>query len=150
MRSHLFAMALLLVATLVPAAVATTGDPGASPRQQAIVNFAHPTRVATEILMGRYLVVHDDAKMARGEPCTSFYPLETPGDAHEEAVSFTCLPHTRPMVDRFTIATDWDTALKVYILTEYQFAGDTEGHRVPSTALAADHLPAPASVACVR
>jgi hypothetical protein len=52
-----------LVATLDPAAVATTGDRGVSPRQQAIVNFAHPTRVATEILMRRYLVAYDDAKM---------------------------------------------------------------------------------------
>lgn len=148
MRSQAFATAVLLVATLGPAAVATTGDPGVPPLQQAIVNFAHPTRVATEILRGRYLVVHDDAKMARGEPCTSFYPLETPRDPHEAAVSFTCVPHMRPSVDRFTIATDWDAALKVYTLTEYQFAGETEGHGVPMTALAGVQVPA--SVACAR
>jgi len=151
MRSQAIVTAVLFAAALIPAAVATTGDRGAPQRQRAIVNFEHPTKVSTEILMGHYLVVHDEAKMARGEPCTSLYRVETSRNSQEEAVSFSCIPYTRPVVERFTIATAWDAALGVYILTEYQFAGDTEGHGVPTAALlASNHLPVPESVACAR
>lgn len=150
MKSQAIVTAGPLVAALVPAALATTGDRGASQRQSAIVNFEHPTKVSTEILMGRYLVVHDEAKMARGEPCTSFYRVETPRGEREETVSFMCIPCTRPVVERFTIATSWDAALGVFTLAEYQFAGDAEGHGVPTALLASNQLRVPAAVVCAR
>ena len=150
MRSQALVTAVLLVAALVPTAVATTGDRGAPPQQRAIVNFEHPTKVSTAILRGRYLVVHDEGKMARGEPCTALYRFETPGGSQEAPVSFTCMPRTRPAVERFTIATVWDAALGVDTLTEYQFAGDAEGHGVPIALRASDERPEPESVVCVR
>jgi hypothetical protein len=150
MSSQVTVTMVLLVGALASTAVATTGDRGAPPLQRAIVNFEHPTKVSTEILMGHYLVVHDEARMARGERCTWLYRVETPRGSQEEAVSFSCIPHARTVVDRFTTATEWDAALGVYTLTEYQFAGDSEGHGVPIAALASNQLLVPASVLCAR
>lgn len=148
MRSRTILAAVLLVGAWVPTTFATSGDGAAPHRRWAIVNFEHPTKVSTAILMGPYLVVHDEAKMAGGEPCTSIYPVETPRGREEAAVSFHCIPRTRQVVGRFTIATDWDYALGMYTVTEYQFAGDAEGHGVPLAALASDQLPVQASAVC--
>lgn len=151
MRSRAILAAVLLVGALVPATYARTGA-GVAPRLQwAILNFERPTKVSTEILMGSYLVVHDEATMARGEPCTRIYPIETPGLGRDEpTVSFHCIPRTRPVVERFTIATEWDDALGMYSMKEYQFAGDAEGHGVPLAALAADQLRKRVSGVCAR
>ena len=101
--------------------------------------------------MGPYLVVHDEAKMARGEPCTSIYPLERlKGVGEGAAVSFHCIPRTRQVVEKFTITTDWDDAHGMNTMTEYQFAGDAEGHGVPMAALASDPLPVRTSAMCAR
>jgi hypothetical protein len=71
--------------------------------------------------------------MARGEPCTSvfiFEPLKN-GPA-EELTSFHCIPRQRSVVKAFTLRTKPNTELGFgRILTEYQFAGDSEGHGVP-------------------
>jgi hypothetical protein len=110
----------------------------------------HPTKVSTEILMGSYLVVHDEAKLARGEPCTSIYSVETFGSREEAVVSFLCVPRPRPVVERFTVATDWDQVLGMHTLTEYQFAGEAESHSVPIAAVASDQLGVRASAVCTR
>lgn len=151
MRSRAILVAVLLLGALVPTTLATPAIGGAPQRQWAIVNFEHPTKVSTELLMGPYLVVHDEATLARGEPCTRIYPIETPGWGRDEpTVSFDCIPRTRPAVERFTIATEWDDALGMYTMKEYQFAGDVEGHGVPLAALAEDHLRERVSAVCVR
>lgn len=151
MRLRTVLSAVLLIGVLVPVTVATSADRVTPQRQWAIVNFEHPTKVFTEILQGPYLVVHDEAHMTRGsEPCTSFYPVGPSTDPHQAAVSFRCIPRTRPVVERFTMATEWDHALGLYNLTEYQFARDTEGHGVPIAALASDESHRPHEVACAR
>ena len=150
MRSRLSVGGLLLVGTLVAGPFAETSDGLASQRQWAVANFKHPTIVGAEILMGPYLVVHDEARVAQGEPCTWIYKIERQVGPPEEVVSFHCLPRKRPVVETFTMATAWDDAIGMYKLTEYQFAGDTEGHEVPVAALASDRLRARASYACAR
>ena len=151
MRSRVILSAVLLVGALVPATFARTDEGGAPRLQSAILNFEHPTKVSTEVLMGPYLVVHDEATMARGEPCTRIYPIETPGWARDEpTVSFYCIPRTRSVVERFTIATERDDALGMYAMREYQFAGDADGHGVPLGALAADQLRKQVSAVCAR
>lgn len=151
MRSRAILVAVLLVGALVPATFATPGIGVAPQRQSAVVNFQHPTKVSTEILMGPYLVVHDETTMARGEPCTRIYPVGTPGGRDEATVSFHCIPRTRPVVEKFTIATEWDDALGMYSVKEYQFAGDAEGHGVPmAVALVSDQLRKRVSTVCAR
>ena len=150
MRSRLSVGGLFFVGALVAGPFAATSDGLAPQRQWAVANFEHPTIVGTEILMGSYLVVHDEARMAHGEPCTWIYKIERQVGPPEEVVSFHCLPRKRPVVETFTMAADWDDTLGMYKLTEYQFARDAEGHGVPIAALASDQVRARPSRACAR
>ena len=65
MRSRIIVGAFLLFVLLAAGTIATSGDGVAPSRQWAITNFIDPVRVADRILMGPYLIVHDDTKMAR-------------------------------------------------------------------------------------
>ena len=139
-----------LLASALAATVSTSGGGAVPERQWAIVNFQHPTEVWNQTLMGTYLVVHDDAKTARGEPCTSFYTVETANGPHE-AVSFQCVPRQRPVADAFRIRIQWDTARATYYLNEYQFAGDSEAHGVPrAMVLVSDPVPSRAPNGCAQ
>jgi hypothetical protein len=136
MRSRLFVGSILTIAVLTAGAVAS-GDRIASSRQWAAVFLTEPTLVGSTIVQGPVLFVHDEAKMARGEPCTSVQ-LFNPGDGPaEEIASFHCTPRARAAVRTFTIRTRPNTDYGFgCVLTEYQFAGDTEAHGVPAPAAA--------------
>ena len=136
MRSRSMVGAWLLVSALA-ATVATSGGGTVPERQWAIARFEHPTQVWDQTLMGIYLVVHENAKAMRGQPCTSFYALETANGPHE-AVSFHCVPRQRSVADTFRITTHWDAARATYYLSEYQFAGDSEAHGVPLAVTVSD------------
>ena len=122
----------VLLAVLGVGAVASTSDAGAGGRQWAIVYLAEPTLIGSTIVQGPVLFVHDDAALARGEPCTSvrlFVPEKGPVD---EIASFHCVRVARPAARRFTLRTRPNTEAGFgCVLTEYQFAGDSEGHGVP-------------------
>src|SRR5579872_3844655 len=87
----------------------------------SFVTFAHPTWVASEMLTGPYVIVHDEDKMTRGEPCTTFYRVGTRAFPREEVVSFRCIPHEQTVVHRFTTTISSDPVLGIDTLTEYQF-----------------------------
>jgi hypothetical protein len=127
--SLVVAIALVLSATLA----ATTIKP---PVQASRITFTEVTRVCGHYLMGTYVVVHDDRKMADGEPCTTFYRLR-PGAAAEPVLSFHCIPRQRPMAAQTTIVTaptgGVTTTTHAVDLIEYQIAGDSEAHGIPAT-----------------
>jgi hypothetical protein len=151
MVSRAIVASLLLVGTLVTATFAMSGD-RALGQQAAIVRFEHPTWVASQILIDTYVIVHDEDKMTRGEPCTALYRVGSRTHPLEEVVSFHCIPRERKVVLSFTIAVNSNPALGIDTLTEYQFAGDSEGHGVPIAAFASasDRLHGPESVVCAR
>jgi hypothetical protein len=119
-------------------------------QQSAIVRFEHPTRVGSQILIGNYVIVHDEEKMTRGQPCTTLYRVGTRMRLTDEVVSFRCIPHERKIGPSFVTTVSSNPELGIDTLTEYQFAGDSEGHGVPIAALASDRLYGPESVVCVR
>jgi hypothetical protein len=143
MRSRILFGVLLALGLLSPATFATSGAHVAPGRQWAIVDFGRTTAVSGALLnAGRYLIVHDAEKMARGDACTTFYRFGESGNgAQEEAVSFHCIPRERDVAGTTTLTLDTvagDTAGCTYSwgytndrLTEYQFAADPEGHGVP-------------------
>jgi len=149
MVSRAIVGSVLLVGTLVPVTFAVSGDRIPS-RQSAIVRFERPTWVANRMLTGTYVIVHDEGNMARGEPCTALYLVGTGTHPLEEVVSFHCIPRERKVVPSFSIAVSSDPVLGIDVLTEYQFAGDSEGHGVPIAALASDRQRVPESVVCAR
>jgi hypothetical protein len=149
MVARAIVVSVLLAGTLVTAPVAVSGD-GAPGHQSAIVRFERPTWVASEMLIGTYVIVHDEDKMTRGEPCTALYRVGTRLHPLEQVVSFHCIPRERKVVSRFSTTVRFDPVLGIDTLTEYQFAGDSEGHGVPTAALASDRLRVPESVVCAR
>ena len=128
-----FLVGALFVAILTAGTVVTSGDGGVRPsRQWAVVYLAQPTLIGSTIVQGPVVFVHDDARMARGEPCTTVQLVEPLKGPSEEIAAFHCIPASRPVVTKFTIRTrpNLDAGFGC-ILTEYQFAGDIEAHGVP-------------------
>ena len=99
-------------------------------KQWSIAHFLTPIMVNRTLVSGPVLIVHDDEKMARGEPCTTFYRFE-PGSGPKEAlVSFHCKPRRAEKVSNTTLTTTpFDGGISR--LVEYQLGGDTEAHGVP-------------------
>src|ERR1700680_810369 len=100
MVSRAVVASVLVVGTLIPATFVMSRDrmPG---QQSAIVSFEHPTRVGSQILIGNYVIVHDEEKMTRGQPCTTFYRVGTRMRLLDEVVSFRCIPHERKIAPSF-------------------------------------------------
>lgn len=126
MRSRLFIGAALVMGFLA----ASTLD--AVPTQRAAtVRFLKPTLIAGAFVMGTVVIEHDDAKMARGEPCTTVYRYKSAAEYGDPIVSFMCMPEDRPLADRFE-ATLVQTVNWPDRLVEFQLPGESEGHGVPS------------------
>lgn len=133
MRARILVGLLLLVTLLSAGAVATSGDGVASTRQWAVVYITEPTLIGATIVQGPVIFTHDESKMARGEPCTSVALFEPAYGPSEEIASFHCIPTRRQLASKFVIRTQSNAALGFgCVLTEYQFAGDIEGHGVPT------------------
>jgi hypothetical protein len=132
MRLRILKGVLLIVAFALGAL--TTGDAtSAASRQSAVVWLKEPTLIVSTIVQGPVLFTHDAAKMAKGEACTTVYLWEPGKTSNEEVASFHCIPTARKAAPRFTLRTEPNLELGFgCILKEYQFAGDTEGHGVPS------------------
>ena len=131
MRSRAIVGSLAVLASL--ALGYTVSARAATPAVKwAIVNLTETTWIAGAFVSGPVMFEHDDARMARGEPCTRvlrFVPGKGPG---EEILGFHCKPRWGQAPDRFTAATDRKPD-GLRVLTEYQFAGDEEAHGVPLT-----------------
>ena len=133
MRSRIILGSLLVLGVLSAGTIATSGDGVAPPRQWAITHFDKPVLVNNQILMGSYLIVHDEAKMARGEACTSFYRFDAAKGPQEEVLSFHCIPTERTVADTLTLTRSAPIdSVGIPTITEYQFAGDCEAHGIPA------------------
>ena len=136
MRSRTLLGLLLIVGLAAPATVDSSSGAAAA-RRWATVYLAEPTLIGSTIVQGPVLFVHDDIRMARGEPCTTVRLFDPERGPIEEIASFHCIPTPRHVVNTFTLTTRPNTELGYgCVLTEYQFAGDVEGHGVPAPRLA--------------
>jgi hypothetical protein len=124
--------ALLFVGVMAVGTFASSGANVAPHKQWAIVNFSDPVTLHGHVLMGRYLIVHDDAKMARGEECTSIQRFDSDKGPQETELAFMCEPAQRSVCQKTTISVTYEPTLGLYKVTGYQFAGDAEIHGVPS------------------
>ena len=92
--------------------------------QKAKVEFTEPLKLKNVILRGEYQFVHDEDKMAKGEACTYIYDA-----AGKLVISFHCEPVVRDRANQFKVIVTSNAGMSE--IEEYQFAGSTEGHRVP-------------------
>ncbi|HSE18159.1 MAG TPA: hypothetical protein VLB46_13975 [Pyrinomonadaceae bacterium] len=98
-------------------------------KRKAVTEFTQPVTVQGVVLKGKYLFVHDDAAMSRGDACTYIYD----GDAEVRdhlVLAFHCTHVERPRVKNFVLRTR-EIAPGVVQLDEFQFSGETAGHGVP-------------------
>ena len=126
MRMRIFVGALVFFAVLAVTAL------GAVPtRQAAVVRFLKPTIIAGAAVIGPVVFEHDDARMARGEPCTTVYQYDIKTEGRGKVlVEFMCKPQARDLTKTFEARCQKSPAGPDRLM-EYQFAGDTEGHGVP-------------------
>jgi hypothetical protein len=100
-------------------------------KQSAVTTFNQAVVLHGVTLKGEYLFVHDDAAMQRGEACTYVYEGNAP-IPKKLVVSFHCVPVQRAKAKSFLLRSVV-TPTGITELQEYQFAGDTEGHAVPTS-----------------
>jgi hypothetical protein len=122
---------LLALSFFAVVGVASTGA-HMSTRQWAIVSFREPVLIRGSVLMGRYLVVHDDERMAKGEPCTSIYVFDKETGPKSLEVEFMCVPKQKALTDKTTFQVRRHPGIEIPQVIEYQFAGDEEAHGVPA------------------
>ncbi|MCI0487588.1 MAG: hypothetical protein L0229_13435 [Blastocatellia bacterium] len=112
-------------------ALAPTGKAEVRSDERAVVEFTQTVKLLDVFLTGRYLVLHDDARMAEGEACLYVY-RQSPGEPDQLVVSFHCRPVQRARADRFKIlASPVSPSISVLEVREIQFAGATKAHQIP-------------------
>ena len=122
---------LLIATTMLGALMITIGAFAVHTRaeakktERATIEFTQTVKLLNVVLKGEYLIVHDEALMAKGEACT--YVYDRSGNL---VVSFHCTPVERPKSDRFRIVTRRLDSSGLSEVTEIQFAGSTEAHQV--------------------
>lgn len=98
-------------------------------KRSAVTEFTSPVTVHGVVLKGRYLFVHDEIAMNRGDACTYVYrgEAEVPDQL---VVSFHCIHVERARAKNFILRSR-ETAPGIVELLEFQFSGETASHRVP-------------------
>jgi hypothetical protein len=104
-------------------------NPAPPVRQATEVWFQRPVLVGRAILQGRYVIEHDNDRMARGEPCTHLYAYN---NRVTPVATFHCthLERDRSSQNVVVLANTPDSSMQT--LTEFQFAGESFSHGFPS------------------
>lgn len=110
-----------------------TTDPQLNPappvRQTAEVWFHRPVIIKRSMLLGRYVIEHDNDRMARGEPCTHIYAYD---NRTKPVATFHCTHLERDRADHNTVVLYTTSDGKMQRLAEFQFAGETAAHGYPT------------------
>jgi hypothetical protein len=114
-----------------PFFMALQTDPPVAPvpaRQATVVWFNQPVRIGNNILQGRYVIEHDNDRMAAGGPCTYIYRFE---DQKTPVVAFHCVHLDRATGDKGTVVLHKGGDGFLH-LDEFQFPGDPAAHGLPT------------------
>jgi len=127
MKRLVLAVAILGVLAFASAPVLTGSRVQAATTERAVVEFTQTVKLLDVFLRGEYVVIHDDSKMAQGEPCLSIYRNDAPDKL---IIAFHCKPVARDKVGQFTIRTSQRAWFDLPEVLEIQFEGATTAHRV--------------------
>lgn len=130
MRRLVFALlASALMAAVV--VVVSADDKGTVKKESAVVEFANTVKLGGVLLRGQYLIVHDEERMANGEACTYVY-RGNKEVADNLVTSFHCIHMDRAKTNKLKISfINYGKTYEVPEIKEIQFAGSSDGHRVP-------------------
>ena len=101
-------------------------------RQLFEVYFKRPTMVGRSVMQGRFVIEHDNDRMARGEPCTHIYAYDDYAKGKRNPYATFHCTHlerdraTSNLVVLESMADGWQR------LTEFQFAGESASHGYPT------------------
>lgn len=136
-------MRRLLLFTLILGAIGVIGGALASfaaaappERDLEVATIPDKTKLLKATLQGKYIFVHDDSKMAKGEPCLYIYEYSEDQAGKPEVkpeklvVSFHCEPIQREKATQIVLTYGMLNS-DLFELREIQFPGSTKGHRVP-------------------
>jgi hypothetical protein len=126
-----FGLVALIVLAGALIAFAPDGKAVSGKKQTGVVEFSSRVKLRDIYLSGKYLFVHDDERMARGEPCTEVYEYK---DNRKGAlvIEFHCKPVERTRSDKFFVRSVMlGPPHNLPEIREYQFGGSAEGHQVP-------------------
>lgn len=128
--------ALILSATAMTVCAVVSLAAAAPPgKEMTVATIPDKTKLLKATLLGKYIFVHDDDKMAKGEPCLYVYEYSEDQKGQPEVrpeklvVSFHCQPVQRAKADQIVLT--YGMAGDLFELREIQFPGSTEAHRVP-------------------
>jgi hypothetical protein len=125
MKRLLIATSILAAMVITIGAFAVHTKAEAKKTERATIEFTQTVKLLNVVLKGEYLIIHDEALMAKGEDCTYVYDR-----SGKLAVSFHCTPAERPKSDRFRVVTRRLDPSGLREVVEIQFAGSTEAHQV--------------------
>jgi|SRR5215469_2689193 len=125
---------ILLAAAVTTGIAMAQNKKDCAPRNEsAVVEFPQTVMLNGVFLRGSYLVIHDEARMAKGENCTYIYEY-TDKEQGRLVTSFHCIPVERERVSQFTVllAPPGQSPGGIGKVTAIQFAGGTEAHQLPT------------------
>jgi hypothetical protein len=134
MKRLLLVMGSLISVALVVGVCSISAAP--PDKEMSVVNISDKTKLLKATLLGKYIFVHDNSKMAKDAPCFYVYEYSEDQSGKPEVkpeklvVSFHCSPIERSKPDQIVL-TYGMLSPDLFELREIQFAGSTEGHRVP-------------------
>ena len=128
LRHVVMLSALVALAGLAESATPARGAE-TSATQSAVVIFQDPVVINGTFVMGLVKIVHDEDRMARGEPCTQVFHLPE-GKPPPEVVAVHCKRISRPVADQLTLSLR-TTDPSYRVLTAYQFRGTDHAHQLP-------------------
>lgn len=101
--------------------------------QWGVVQFFDPTSVGERILVGDYIIVHDEFWHSGDSPCTTVYEFES-GRASDAVASASCRRTTHPTaVNRFTVLVRPVESVEdgaMWELVAFWFSGRSELHHM--------------------
>jgi hypothetical protein len=136
MKRLLLITLILAAMGVIVGALASFAIAAPPERDVEVANIPDKTKLLKATLQGKYIFVHDESKMAQGEPCLYVYeysedqsgkPVVNP---EKLVVSFHCQRVQREKA-REIVLTYGMISPELFELREIQFPGRTEGHRVP-------------------
>jgi hypothetical protein len=98
-------------------------------KQTTEVWFHRPVLAGRAILQGRYVIEHDNDRMARGEPCTHLYRYN---DQETPVATFHCTHLERDRASQNVVVLTTTSDGNMQRLSEFQFAGERFAHGYPS------------------